>query len=294
MALIAITSQQPGAGKTAVAAAVARHFAHLGTRVTLARVADGDRAASDAEFFASLDFAPGSPASPREAASIADPGSGRLLVVECGPEAAAALADAKVVLAARGSAPDAVPEGVPLAGIVVTAVPRSSMGAMPADITGAPVISLEEDRTLAGFSVSEIRAMLRAELLVEGDNGDPSSDYLVVAPIGSDAGQPYFMRFPSKAVVGRFDKTDMHLAALRADTNVLVLSGGRYPSDYVYDAARSMGVPVLLSATDTENTVIALEGIWDHTRFFGERKLARMAELLEGSRLFGALETPQP
>jgi BioD-like phosphotransacetylase family protein len=89
-------------------------------------------------------------------------------------------------------------------------------------------------------------------------------------------------------VVARFDRTDMHLAASRR-TNVLILTGGRRPSDYTFDAASSQGVPVLLSRTDTENTVIALEGIFDRTRFQGERKLDRMAELLDSSGLYEAL-----
>jgi hypothetical protein len=46
---------------------------------------------------------------------------------------------------------------------------------------------------------------------------------------------------------------------------------------------------VLLSRTDTENTVIALEKVFDNTRFIGERKLDRMAELLAGTGLFAAL-----
>ena len=78
-------------------------------------------------------------------------------------------------------------------------------------------------------------------------------------------------------------------AALRADPNVLILTGGRRPSEYLFDAASAKGIPVLLSRTDTENTVIALEGVFDHTRFQGDRKLDRMAELLEGSGLFEAL-----
>jgi BioD-like phosphotransacetylase family protein len=82
-------------------------------------------------------------------------------------------------------------------------------------------------------------------------------------------------------VVVRFDKTDMHLAAMQADPEFLILSGGRRPSDYLFDAAAARGVPVLLSHTDTENTVIALERIFDRTRFVGERKLDRMSELLE-------------
>jgi len=138
--------------------------------------------------------------------------------------------------------------------------------------------------------VSEARAALNAEVLVKGDDGDPTCDHLVIAPISSDAGQPYFRRFPAKAVVVRYDRTDMHLAAMQTEVECLILTGGRRPMDYLFDAATAKGVPVLLSRTDTENTVIALEGIFDSTRFHGERKLDRMAGLLEASGLYEALD----
>jgi len=81
----------------------------------------------------------------------------------------------------------------------------------------------------------------------------------------------------------------MHLAALGADPACLILTGGRRPSDYLFDAAAAKGVPVLLSRTDTENTVIALERVFENTRFQGERKLDRISELLEGTPLYAAL-----
>ena len=91
----------------------------------------------------------------------------------------------------------------------------------------------------------------------------------------------------------RFDKTDQHLAALATEPACLILTGGRRPSEYLFDAASARGVPVMLSRTDTENTVIALEGIFDRTRFHGERKLERMSELLGATdlveRVAGAL-----
>ena len=178
-----------------------------------------------------------------------------------------------------------------LHGIILTTRPARSAAKYAQIWTkeGSPLkVSLGEDRTLAGFSVSEVQSALNAETLVQGES-DPTSDYLVIAPIGSDAGQPYLIRFDSKAVVVRFDKTDQHLAAMRADPNVLILTGGRRPSEYLFDAARANGVPVLLSRTDTENTVIALEGIFDKTRFHGDRKLDRMSELLGGTGLVRAL-----
>jgi len=280
MAVIYVGSAAPGEGKTGVAAAIARGFAYSGSPVRLVRlVEDGSSAEADAAWFATLDFAPGSPEAP--AASIPVASAGETLVVE-GPLAMAP-ADAKLVVVAAEKAPSAANA----AAVIVTGVD----GLTGARLTEGPplVIELGEDRALAGFSVSEARAMLNAEVLVPGDM-DPTSDHLVIAPIGSDAGQPYLRRFESKAVVVRFDKTDQHLAALKANPNVLILTGGRRPSDYLFDAASASGVPVLLSRTDTENTVIALEGVFDKTRFHGDRKLDRMAELLAETGLLDALK----
>jgi hypothetical protein len=281
MALIYVGSAQPGEGKTGVAAAIARHLAYSGTPTRLVRLAeDAGGAVSDAAWFETLDFVPGSAADPMTEIPI--PNDGETLVVE-GPLATYA-GDGKLVVVAEGAQPASVPAGA--SAVVVTGVHGLS-GARASE--GTPLmIELGEDRALAGFSVSEIQAVLNAEVLVSGE-GDPTSDHLVIAPISSDAGQPYLLRFPSKAVVVRFDKTDQHLAAIKAEPNVLILTGGRRPSDYLFDAAGASGIPVLLSRTDTENTVIALEGIFDKTRFHGERKLERMSELLAGTGLFEAL-----
>src|SRR5688572_20658684 len=269
MALIYVGSAQPGEGKTGVAAAIARHLAYSGTPTRLVRLAeDAGGAVSDAAWFETLDFVPGSAADP--ATEIPIPNYGETLVVE-GPLATYA-GDGKLVVVAEGAQPASVPAGA--SAVVVTGVHGLS-GARASE--GTPlVIELGEDRALAGFSVSEIQAVLNAEVLVSGE-GDPTSDHLVIAPISSDAGQRYLPRIPSMAVVVRFDKTDQHLAAIKAEPNVVILAGGRRPSAYLFDAAGASGIPVLLSRTDTENTVIALEGIFDKTRVHGERKLERMS-----------------
>lgn len=286
MALIVVTSANPGDGKTGVAVAIARHYAYRGVDVRVARVsAPGDEPATrDAAYFAGLDFVPSGGGGALTPAEVTNPPAGQLLVVEADAGALAGLPPAQVVFVTRSDGPP--PDGVTPAATVRIGV---GMDSAAEDGDGATV-TLADDRTLAGFSVAEVRDLLRAETLVEGEREETTCDHLVIAPYGSDAGQPYFRRFPSKAVVGRFDRTDMHLAAIRADAEVLILTGGRHPSDYVFDAARATGTPLLLSATDTENTVIALEAVWDRTRFTGERKLDRMAMLLEASTLFEALE----
>lgn len=286
--IVVVTSNQPREGKTGVAAAIARHYAYEGRDVRLVRVAGSEASespATDAALFASFAFAPGSSASTVAASAVADPGGDTILVVEADAAAAAEIAGAKVVLVSRTSNSKA-PAGVTPVATIQTDVPLSAV--QPA--SAAPsAIQLPEDRILAGFSVSEAKAALRAEQIVPGDGDEPTCDHLVIAPIASDAGQPYFRRFGTKAVVVRFDKTDMHLAAMQANPSCLILTGGRLPSDYLYDAASAKGIPVLLSRTDTENTVIALEGVFDNTRFQGERKLDRMANLLEPTALYESL-----
>ncbi len=286
MPVIYVTSTEAGSGKTGVAAAIARHYAYLGVPTKLARVAGDGNASKDAAYFASLHYVPGSAAIPVEASTVADPGSRDVLVAEGPVESVPA--GARVVLVGRETLPD-VPAGMSPATIVVTAASSEMLGKLPATQGEAPVVVLPADRTLAGFSVDDARGLLNAETLVEGDEVDTTCDNLVIAPIGSDAGQPYFRRFNRQAIVVRYDKTDMHLAALRAQPVCLILTGGRKPSEYSFDAARAAGVPMFLSRADTENTVIALEGIFDQTRFHGEAKLERMAELLEGANVYDAL-----
>lgn len=283
VALIYVTSANPGEGKTGVAAAIARTLAYSGTPVRLVRLAeDGSNAEADAAWFGGLDFAPGTGSATAASAPAEDPNA--TLVVE-GPVSAVP-AGAKVVMVSRGSKSGANPAGT-VANVVTVASGHDEV----ANLGGTPVvINIGDDRTLSGFSAAEAKAALNAEVLVEGDvSHDVTSDHLVIAPIGSDAGQPYFKRFDSLAVVCRFDRTDMHLAAIKAEPNVLILTGGRRPSGYLFDAAGANGIPVLLSRTDTENTVIALEGIFDKTRFHGDRKLDRMADLLAQGGLFEAL-----
>ena len=280
MAIVVVTSATPGEGKTGVAAAIARHYAYEGRPVRLVRAGTGAAAERDAAWFGSLDFVPGSHSVPVAAQTISDD-TEALVVVEADEADAAAIEGVRVAVArgAGGAAPDAA--------ATVRTVLRHASATMSNG--SAPVIELAEDRTLAGFSLDEARDVLHAQTLVEGDIEPATCDYLVVAPIASDAGQPYFRRFHTKAVVVRFDRTDMHLAAMQADPSFLILTGGRQPSGYLFDAAGAKGIPVILSANDTENTVMALEDIYERTRFHGERKLDRMAQLLDASPLYSTL-----
>jgi BioD-like phosphotransacetylase family protein len=281
--VIVVTSAEQGAGKTAVAAAIARHAAYAGQAVRLARITSADvrsNAVADAAWYSSLFFAPDSPGAVIAESSFPAE-SDDILIVETDTVPAGFSGPIVSVVREGAKAP---------ANATVTVVTRARGGLAVEGEAGAGLtIRVPEDVALNGFAIDEARRLLHADVLVEGDETDATCDRIVIAPIASDAGQPYFKRFESKAVVARFDKTDMHLAAMQTRPACLILSGGRRPSEYLFDAAGAQGIPVLLSRTDTENTVIALERVFDRTRFQGERKLERMAGYLEQTPLFEAL-----
>lgn len=288
MPVIVVTSQDQGAGKTGVAASLARHIAYAGRPVRLLRTVGDGNSGLDGAYFASLEFVPGTKAEPIAPADVANPRVGTY-VVEAALADAEQLPAARLVLVSRGLPPESLPVGIDVTRVVVTAVDGSGED-LPDNIDSVPVVGVPDDQRLAGFSVAEAREALDAQVLVPGEGEDTTCDQLVLAPISSDAGQPYLKRFNNSAVVCRFDRADMHLAAIRSNPSCLILTGGRRPSDYLFDAARSQGIPVLLSGSDTEKTVAALENVFEQTRFQGETKLNRLSELLEPTGLFEALD----
>ncbi len=310
MNTVLFVSPEPAAGKTGALAAIALRLAYDGRRVLALRL--GDRsdpaAAADARTFAELPFARGrggQPVTVAEARQIAGDGARpvELLFLEADPGADARQAseelDAAVVLVIRGNpaaSPDALHQaaaalGARLRGVVLTAVPARQIAAARAalDTAGVPVIAvMPEDRTLYSPTVGDIIERLDAEVILGEPDETQAVEYILVNPVTVDAGQPYFARRGRKAVIARSDKTDLQLAALHSQTDLLILTGGLPPSPYTIDRAAGEEVPLLLTRATTPEAVNLLEDVFTGSRFAGERKLERMMELL---REHGSMET---
>jgi BioD-like phosphotransacetylase family protein len=302
MPVLLVAATEAHAGKTGFAAAITRRLVYDGRRALALRLgAGGDPAASaDAAFFATLPGARGrggQPILPADAtAAISTLASADIAVLEA-PETAdlpalAETLDAAVLLVQRG-VPDASAVetlrslaqrlGVRLTGVALTAVPAALLERSVAALNdaGLPVIAaVPEEKLLYAPTLAEIAAFLPAEFLLGEEEADLVVEELMINPISSDPGQPYYARRRNKAVITRSDKTDAQLAALAGNTDCLILTGGLMPSPYTLDRAVSDEVAVLLTRLDTRMTVRKLEDIYTTTRFGSERKLERMAELL--------------
>jgi BioD-like phosphotransacetylase family protein len=302
MKTLLVTSPLPGAGKTGVTAALALRLAYEGHRVLALRLGSEDDAGAraDAEYFASLPFARGRggrPVRPEEAADITAEG-GRpvdlLFIEDAGDGSAQALVsqpDTRVLAILRGD-PRAQGEalaaavqqlGDRFAGVVATAVPeRHARAAHDArGQFGLPALAVvPEDRTLYAPTVADVVEALDAEVILGEPPGDQIIEYMLIGPLTVDPSDPYFKRRRNKAVITRSDKTDLQLAALHTQTDILILTGGFPPSPYTIDRAAGEEVPVLLTRADTRQSVALLADVFGASRFNGERKLERLGELL--------------
>ena len=305
MSAILIASLEPGAGRTAVAAGLGAALADAGRSVRLLRVrsaAGADAgAADDARALAGVPGCAAQPAAVSEQEALAQArdaeAAGAVCVIEATaglPGELAAQLSTQVVLV-RARTDDSVlgdlesasdPLGDALIGLIVTRQPERRMEAVQATIEQRGLTCLgvlPEDRLLAGPTIREMEESLHASRLVEDSETDEAVEFVMLGPISADPGQPYFLQHGSKAVVNRFDKMDLHLAALATEPDCLILTGGQQPSPYLLDrvAGSDPGVTVLLSPEGTVRTMELLDELYGRTRFSGQRKLTRAIELFQ-------------
>ncbi len=309
MSTLLIASLQPGEGRTTTAAALGARLAAEGRNVRLLRVRSPEGADAAAEDDArTLAAVPGC-ASPRAAVSEQEAhteanstnAAGDVCIIETPPggetpsgiphELAVRLA-ARVVLVSAGVdelrrgdlSAAAQTLGDTLLGVVATRQPERRLDAAEAELRErglACLAALPEDRLLAGPNVREMAETLRASRLVEEGEEEEALEYIMLGPISADPGQPYFLQHGHKAAINRFDRMDLHLAALATEPDCLILTGGQAPSPYLLDrlAGSGLDITVLISPEGTVRTVELLDDLYGRTRFTGRRKLNRAVEL---------------
>lgn len=302
MGVVLVVAIQPDVGKTAVATGLAYLLAYQGRKVHLVRLrsdaAEDPQAQGDAELFASLSYsaAPDGPRALSDAISyIQDIPDEATVILEAASamaaEAVAGSLNASVLIVALADedalstlAEQAKASGERLVGVVVTgAVPvRAAQVSDQLRTVHIPVLAvLPEDRLLAAPSIQDIIDALGARILVDGAARDTPIPQVQIGSIGSDPGVSYFGRVADKAVVTRYDKTDVLLSALNTFPPLIVISGGREPSSYVIDrASNNEGLTILLSPYDTRETVSRISALYQRVPFFGKPKVERMGELL--------------
>ena len=315
MSVFLVASQGPGAGKTAIAAGLAKLMGRSGARVSVCKpLSPAGRSDPDAVYFAqrfrggvavassddptSLDAAASavrslSGISEHTLVEVANPvsGSGVSSPITAGLAerlSARVVAvfgyDATLTTVAASSA--VAPLGSALAGVMVNHTPRyrsAATNGLLAELTniGIPVVaSLPEDRPMLSLTMNQLKQQLGGHWELAPADGDEWVDRFLIGGNIMDSGAGYFGRYAHQAVITRAERPDIQMASLMQDTRCLVLTGGARPTEYIRVEAAKRDVPVLLVDSGTVATADAVGDLLGAVVPYHAHKADRMADLL--------------
>lgn len=324
MSVVQIAGAGPGAGATTVACGLALLLRSEGKRVTLVKPlsSPGD---ADPAFLASLGGSAetveveGAPSAEQVAQAVKvvqDAAASADVVVVEGPTlgngaGAAELAQstgAAVIgvleyertlgAAAAGSWREAFGES--LAGCVVNKRTRyaehdaSARLAVELEDAGLPVLGvLPEERLLLAPTVQQAAEHLGGTYFAGEHGGGELIEHFLIGGLITEWGGNYFGRLPNQAVVVRGGRIDIQMSALNFPLNALFLTGCETPSQYVYQRADELDVPLIAVGRNTHEAAAALESLGDavsiHHAAKAERAGAMALESVDASALSAAL-----
>jgi len=284
MPALLLLSPQPLAGKTTVAAGLARTIGAAGRPVALTRLPGDAAAEADSELLAGLARSIATPSSSGPEVALIEAASG-----DPGPALATNPEARAIVIALAHEAEPKVAEycraiGDRLAGVIINKTPARRLDSVRAgaESAGLNVLAvLPEDRLLAAPVLRDVAGTLSTTVEHLNDGGLQPLDRPLIATISADPGQGYFAGYDAKAVIVRSDKPDLQLAALNAGASCLILTGGLPVLSYVLERAQEDEIPLVRTSMDTISTVSGIEGLFGTLPFAGgEAKVNRIAELL--------------
>ena len=315
MAVLAVVSDSPGAGKTALSAALADLARDSGKTAVVYKpvgpVEDPDHAAYEKLLCQSINGAVrltegeslGESVAGIQASAAALAERNDLVIVEVSsalPESdAARLVEAldATVVAVTAYRPDLQGSDVAkavaiygsrLAGVVINSRTlykghdTETQLVPSAEQAGVWVLGvIPEDRTLLGITVAEIAAYLDGRNITDVDGMDRLVEHFQVGGLGLDRGTDYFGILERKAVIIRGDRPDLQMPALTTPMACLMLTMGIEPIEYVYYEAEEQDVPIIIVDQDTIPAMESLHGIHERARFDHPDKLARFTHLLK-------------
>lgn len=127
-----------------------------------------------------------------------------------------------------------------------------------------PIIGLiEKSLPLLSPRVSEIKEAIGGDLVNESaiDGLNEIVETYIIAAMNVDAALNYLRKVKNAVVITGGDRTDVALAALEEDVKALILTGFIYPDVKVIYAANQIGIPIILSPSDTYTTIRNMERV---------------------------------
>ncbi|MFX1417232.1 MAG: phosphotransacetylase family protein [Promethearchaeota archaeon] len=138
-------------------------------------------------------------------------------------------------------------------------------------------------RELFSPTIREILRALEGEMIAGDDKMDLLIDRFMIGSMAPENALKWFRRAKDKAVITSGDRTDICLAALETDTNLLILTGGMGPDIRTLSKAKEMGVPIMMTPHDTYTTGKRVDSIAGTVSVENKEKLAMVQKIVGDS-----------
>lgn len=159
---------------------------------------------------------------------------------------------------------------------------------------GVPVLGvLPEERLLLAPTVQQAADHLGGTYFTGEEGGGELIEHFLIGGLITEWGGNYFGRLENQAALVRGGRIDIQMSALNFPLNALFLTGCETPSQYVYQRADDLDVPLIAVGQNTHETAAALESLSAavsiHHTAKAERAGAMARECVDASALSAAL-----
>lgn len=137
-----------------------------------------------------------------------------------------------------------------------------------------------DNRELFSPTIFDIQRALNGQMILGDDKKDLPIDQFIVGSMAPENALKWFRRAKDKAVITSGDRTDICLAALETDTNLLILTGGVGPDIATLSRARDLNVPIMMTANDTYTTSQIVNNLVGSVTAENQTKLAIIERLI--------------
>ncbi|MBE0480711.1 MAG: phosphotransacetylase family protein [Dehalococcoidia bacterium] len=177
--------------------------------------------------------------------------------------------------------------GEKLVGVVINGVPEDKRSLLKANILpalekgGVNVLGvLPEDRRLFGITIRELADYIGGRILNNEERAGEVVESLMVGALSLDPAASYLAVKDNKAVITGIEHADIQLAALNTSIKCLVVAGNSEPRPVIMNRARELKVPVIGVEKNALDILESLDGLFDGSGFYHEKKLEQIGSLL--------------
>ncbi|MFW9956798.1 MAG: DRTGG domain-containing protein [Candidatus Odinarchaeota archaeon] len=139
---------------------------------------------------------------------------------------------------------------------------------------------LYNNRELFSPTIGDIMRALEGEMVIGSEKLDLLIDQFIVGSMAPENALKWFRRSKDKAVITSGDRTDICLAALETDTNLIILTGGVGPEIGTLTRARELGVPIMMTALDTYGTSQVVDDLIGTITVDNKEKIAAVERIV--------------